>query len=129
MTNIPDELLYTEHHEWVRVEGDTATVGLTDHAQEQLGDITFVELPEPGDKLTADGEACALESAKAAASIYAPADGEVSEVNEDLEDDPAAVNSDCYGAGWIYRMKLSDASQLDKLMKADDYKKMLESEQ
>ncbi|MGC9453520.1 MAG: glycine cleavage system protein GcvH [Phycisphaerae bacterium] len=127
MTNVPDELLYTEQHEWAKVEGDTVTVGISDHAQEQLGDITFVELPEVGDKLTAGGEACALESTKAAASIYAPADGEVAEVNEALEDDPAAVNSDPYGAGWIYKMKVSDSSQLDKLMKPDDYRKMLES--
>lgn len=127
MTNVPDDMLFTEHHEWVKLDGETATVGITDHAQEQLGDITFVELPEVGDKLTADGEACAMESTKAAASIYAPADGEVTEVNESLEDDPAAVNSDPYGAGWIYRMKVSDTSQIDKLLKADDYKKMLES--
>lgn len=127
MTNVPDELLYTEQHEWVKLEGDTATIGISEHAQQQLGDITFVELPEVGDKLTAGGEACALESTKAAASIYAPADGEVTEVNEALEDDPAAVNSDPYGSGWIYKMKCSDASQLEKLMKADDYKKMLES--
>ena len=80
MTNVPDELLFTEQHEWVKRDGGTATVGISDHAQEQLGDITFVELPQVGDELTAGGEACAIESCKAAASIYAPADGKVTEV-------------------------------------------------
>lgn len=129
MTNVPDGLLYTEQHEWVKLEGNVATVGISAHAQEQLGDITFVELPEAGDELTAGGEACAIESCKAAASIYAPADGKVAEVNEALEDDPAAVNSDPYGQGWIYKLEVSDPSQLDKLMKADAYRQMLEAGQ
>jgi len=129
MTNVPDDMLYTEQHEWVKLTGQVATVGITDHAQQQLGDITFVELPEVGDELTRGGEACAIESCKAAASIYSPADGKVTEVNEALELDPAAVNSDPYGQGWIYKMQSSDASQLDALMKAGAYKQMLEGGQ
>ena len=127
--NVPDDLLYTEEHEWVRREGDAATVGITDHAQEALGDVTFVEMPAPGAAVTKGGEACAIESAKAAASIYAPADGKIVAGNEEVEADPALVNSDPYGAGWIYKMELADAAQLDALMTPEQYRRFLQQEQ
>ena len=122
---LASDLLYTSEHEWVRVEGDVATVGITDHAQEALGDITFVELPATGKELTRGQEACPIESTKAAASIYAPAAGKVTEANSALEGDPGAVNSDPYGAGWIYKMALADPAELDALMNAKQYEQFL----
>jgi glycine cleavage system H protein len=122
MSDIPAELLYRESHEWVRDEGDgTVVVGISDHAQEALGDMVFVELPEPGMSYE-QGDACAVvESVKAASDIYAPLDGEVVEANGALEDSPELVNSDPYGDGWLFRMIPSDPSQLDSLLKAKDY--------
>ena len=121
--NVPKELKYAESHEWMRAEDDgTVTVGITDHAQEALGDLVFIELPAIGRKLAA-GEACAVvESVKAASDVYAPVDGTVTEGNGQLEEDPALVNSDPEGEGWFFRMTLSDKSQLDGLMNADAYK-------
>ncbi len=123
---VPSELLYTRQHEWVKLEGSVATVGISDHAQEALGDITYVELPAVGGEVTQGAEACAIESSKAAASIYAPADGKIAEVNAALEDDPSLVNSDPYGAGWVYKLEL--AGELRDLMKADEYEKFLAEE-
>ncbi len=123
---IPDDLSYTDQHEWIRLEGETATVGITDHAQQQLGDMTFVELPSPGQKCTKGQEVLSVESCKAAASVYAPADGEVTEVNDSLEDDPGLVNNEPYGQGWIYRMKLADPGQADDLMDPAAYKEFCE---
>jgi glycine cleavage system H protein len=122
MSDIPAELLYRESHEWVRDEGDgTVVVGISDHAQNALGDMVFVELPEPGMSYE-QGDACAVvESVKAASDIYAPLDGEVVEANGALEDAPELVNSDPYGDGWLFRMIPSDPSQLDSLLKADSY--------
>ncbi len=125
----PTDLRYTTQHEWVRLDGGVATVGITDHAQSALGDITFVELPPAGDQFAKGAEVCAIESAKAAASIYAPGAGTVTEVNEALEDDPGAVNSDCYGDGWIYRIELADAAELDALMDAAAYEEFLAQEE
>ena len=113
---------YTEEHEWIRVEGDTATVGITDFAQGQLGDIVFVELPEAGRELTKGGEAAVVESVKAASDVYAPVDGEVTEANAALADDPALANSDPEGEGWFFRLRLADRSQLEGLMNAEAYK-------
>lgn len=113
---------YTEDHEWITVEGDVATVGISNHAQEQLGDIVFIELPETGKALGKGKEAAVVESVKAASEIYAPADGEVVEVNESLNDEPGKVNSDPEGEGWFFKMKLSDASQVADLMDAAAYK-------
>jgi len=113
---------YTEDHEWITVEGDVATVGISDHAQEQLGDIVFIELPEVGKALEKGKEAAVVESVKAASEIYAPADGEVVEVNESLNDEPGKVNSDPEGGGWFFKMKLGDASQVASLMDAAAYK-------
>jgi len=116
------EKRYTEDHEWVMVSGDEATVGISDHAQEQLGDIVFIELPEVGKALTKGKEAAVVESVKAASEIYAPADGEVTAVNEALNDEPAKVNSDAEGSGWFFKMKLSDPSQVAALMDEAAYK-------
>jgi glycine cleavage system H protein len=119
---------YTEEHEWIRVEGDEATVGITDFAQGQLGDIVFVELPEAGRQVTKGGEAAVVESVKAASDVYAPVDGEVVEPNPALGDDPSLVNSDPEGEGWFFRLRLSDPSQLEGLMDADAYKSFADSQ-
>lgn len=120
------EKRYTEDHEWVAVSGDEATVGISNHAQEQLGDIVFVELPEIGKALAKGKEAAVVESVKAASEIYAPLDGEVTAVNEALNDEPGKVNSDPEGDGWFFKMKLKDAAQLDSLMDAAAYKAFVE---
>jgi len=122
---VPQELKYTDQHEWVKLEDNSITIGITDHAQNALGEITFVELPTAGAELAQGDEACAIESCKAAASIYAPADGKVTEANEALADDPGLVNKDCYGEGWIYKMELSDPSQIEKLMTSEQYEQFL----
>jgi len=113
---------YTKEHEWIRVEGDTATVGITDFAQGQLGDVVFVELPEAGKQVSQGGEAAVVESVKAASDVYAPVSGEVVEANQALVDDSSLVNSDPEGEGWFFRVRLSDPSQLDGLMDGDAYK-------
>ena len=107
---------YTEDHEWIRVEDGKATVGITDYAQEQLGDLVFVELPEAGKALTKGDVAVVVESVKAASDVYAPVDGEITGVNEALSGDPSLVNSAAEGDGWLFKMKLSDTSQLEGLM-------------
>ncbi|SEK96824.1 glycine cleavage system protein GcvH [Ectothiorhodospira marina] len=129
MSHVPAELKYAKSHEWVRQESDgTLTVGISDHAQELLGDLVFVETPEEGATLDA-GTACAVvESVKAASDVYAPVSGEVVAVNEQLGDSPELVNSDAYGEGWIFRVKPGDASELDALMDADAYNQHLEAE-
>ncbi len=109
-------IYYTEDHEWLSVEGDIATVGITDYAQEQLGDLVFVELPEAGKSLSRGDTAVVVESVKAASDVYAPVDGEVVDANEALTSEPALVNSAATGDGWLWKMKLSDKSQLDGLM-------------
>ncbi len=118
---------FTKDHEWVRVEGDIGTVGLTDYAQEQLGDIVFVELPDVGRQLDKGGEAVVIESVKAAGELYAPAVGEVTEVNESLGDDPAQVNSDPMGGGWFFKMRIGALSELDELMDETAYQTLLDS--
>jgi len=122
MSEIQSDLLYRESHEWVRVEDDSGIViGISDHAQEALGDMVYVELPEPGMSYE-QGEACAVvESVKAASDIYAPVSGEVVQANAELEDSPELVNSSPYGEGWLFRMIPSDPSQIDGLLGADDY--------
>ena len=107
---------FTDEHEWIEIDGDTATVGITDYAQSQLGDIVFVEVPDKGAQLTKGGDAAVVESVKAASDVYAPIDGEVTEANAALEDDPALVNTDPQGAGWFFRMSVGDKSQLHGLM-------------
>ena len=128
MSNVPTELKYTKSHEWVRDNGDgTVTVGITDHAQEQLGDLVFVELPEAGRALGAGEECVVIESVKAAADVYSPVAGEVAEVNNKLEEAPELINSDAYGEGWI--LKLGGASGLDALMSPEDYGAQLAAEE
>ena len=124
----PEDLKYTPEHEWVRLDGGVATVGITDHAQEALSDIVYVELPEVGAKFTKGEEVVVLESTKAAASVYAPAAGEAVEVNAALPDDPGAVNRDACGAGWMYRLALDDESELAGLMDAAAYEQLLADE-
>jgi glycine cleavage system H protein len=110
------DIRYTKDHEYVRLDGDVATIGITDHAQEQLGDIVFVELPEIGKKVEQCAEAAVVESVKAASEVYAPLSGEVIEVNSALEGEPAKVNEDPLGAGWFLKLKLNDRSQFDALL-------------
>ena len=129
MSNIPADLMFTNSHEWVKDEGDeTVTIGITDHAQELLGDLVFVELPDIGDVIESGGEAGVVESVKAASDIYSPISGEVIEINEDLVDSPELVNEQPYDNGWIYKMKLNNASELDELLDAEAYTEVVESE-
>jgi glycine cleavage system H protein len=118
---------FTKEHEWVRVEGDTATVGISNHAQEQLGDIVFAEVPEAGKQLSKGQEAAVVESVKAASDVYAPVSGEVTEGNSAVADDPALVNSDPEGAGWFFKLKLSDPGELDSLMDEAAYRDFVAS--
>ena len=123
MSELPIELRVASSHEWARLEEDgSITVGITDHAQEALGDVVFVELPEVGDTLAAGGEAGVVESVKAASDIYSPVGGEVIAINDHLEDEPETVNSDPYNDGWFFKLQPSDTSELDNLLSADDYK-------
>lgn len=119
----PDDLRYTRDHEWVRLQGDIATVGITDHAQEELSDVVFVELPDMGD-IDKGSPVAVVESVKAASDIYAPIAGEIVEVNLDLVADPAKINTDPYDGGWIYKIKVSDPLQVEALMDAGSYTSM-----
>ena len=119
------DVRYTDQHEWIRLDGDEATVGITKFAAESLGDVVFVELPASGKVVKAGGEAAVVESVKAASEIYAPVAGEVAEVNRAVADDPAKVNADPEGAAWFFRMKLTDESELAKLMTKDQYAEFL----
>ena len=112
---------YTEDHEWLKIEGDTATVGITSHAQDALGDVVFVDLPAVGATLAQKDTAGVVESVKAAADVYMPVSGEITEINEALKDDPSLANSDPLGAGWFFKVRLSDKSQLDTLMDETSY--------
>lgn len=114
-------VFYTKEHEWVRIEGDNATVGISEFAQGQLGDVVFVEVPEPGRQVSRGGEAAVVESVKAASDIYSPVGGEVLEGNQALVDDPALVNSDPEGEGWFFRLRLADSNEVNDLMNPDQY--------
>ena len=121
MANVPSDLKYAKSHEWVRVVGDVATVGITDHAQHELTDVVFVELPEAGKKAKA-GDACAVvESVKTASDIYSPVSGEILETNKPVVDNPALVNTDPYGAGWFYKIKLSNPAEVNALLTPEQY--------
>lgn len=122
---IPAKLKYTEEHEWVDVEGDIAVIGITDYAQSELGDLVHIELPQVGDTVTQMESFGTVEAVKAASDLYAPVSGTVVEVNTDLQDRPDLVNKDPYGAGWIIKVKLSDPSELDRLLDAEKYKSMI----
>ena len=122
MSNIPADLKYVASHEWIRLESDgTVTVGITDFAQDQLGDVVFVELPEVDSEVTVDQDIAVVESVKAASDIYAPLAGKIIAVNDDLADAPEKVNEDPYGDAWFFKMELADAADLDKLLDADGY--------
>ncbi len=125
--DFPQELKYSKEHEWIKVEGDTATIGITDYAQNELGDVVFVELPESGESFKKNEAFGTIEAVKAVSELYVPVSGEVVEINEKLEDDAALVNSSPYGDGWMIKVKLSDQGELDELMDAGAYKEMVES--
>jgi len=125
MSNVPADLKYAKSHEWVRINGDAGTVGITDHAQHELTDIVFVELPAVGRKVKA-GEACAVvESVKTASDIYSPVSGEIIEINPAVVDNPALVNTDPHAAGWFYKLKLSQPAELEMLLSPSDYLKQI----
>ncbi len=124
--SVPEELQYTRSHEWVRTEGDTATIGITDHAQDELGDVVFVELPEVGATLDAGDSFGTVESVKAVSDLYTPVGGEVTEVNEALNDQPEKINEDPYGEGWMVKLRVSDEGS--GLLSASDYEQFVEEE-
>ena len=123
--NVPENLKYTKTHEWVRVDKDIITVGITDFAQHQLSELTFVELPEVGTELSEKDEAAVVESVKAASDVYAPVDGVITAVNEELASKPELANNDPYGAGWLFKMKIEKASDLDTLLDPVSYEELL----
>lgn len=127
MTTVPEELQYTAEHEWTAIEGSTATVGITDHAQNALGDVVYVSIPAPGTKVTA-GEPCGeVESTKSVSDLYSPVDGEVTEVNPEIEENPGLINSDPYGAGWLFKVALSasDGELPPGLLSAAEYEDLI----
>ena len=121
MSNIPSELKFLSSHEWVLIEGDVATIGVSDHAQELLGDLVFVELPEEGSSISAGDSVGVIESVKAASDTYAPVSGEVVEINSELEDSPERINDDAYGDGWMYKVKMEDPGEVSDLLDANAY--------
>ncbi|MBN1408328.1 MAG: glycine cleavage system protein GcvH [Calditrichaceae bacterium] len=120
--NIPSDLKYTKDHEWIKVDGDTATVGITDYAQGELGDVVYVELPEEGAEVSMNEAFGSIEAVKAVADIFSPVSGEVIEINEAIQDEPEKVNQDAYGAGWMVKIRLSNPDELSQLMDAAAYK-------
>ena len=126
MSQVPGNLKYTKDHEWIRLEDDgSCLVGITDHAQESLGDVTFVELPSPGDSFDAEAVFGVVESVKAASDLYMPVSGKILEVNESLLDQPEKVNADSYGEGWMVRVQVEDAASLEQLLGPEEYRKVL----
>jgi glycine cleavage system H protein len=128
MSNIPEGLYYSKDHEWVKVEGETGTVGITDHAQSALGDVVYVELPKAGETFAAHESFGSVESVKAVSELFIPVGGEVVEVNETLQDDPEKVNTDPYGDAWMIRVRLSEPGAVDGLLNAAEYEDYLKSE-
>ena len=128
MSKVPENLRYSKDHEWIRVEGETGTVGITDHAQDSLGDVVYVELPKVGDTFEAHGAFGSVESVKAVSELFLPVAGEVIEVNESLQDEPERVNSDPYGEGWMVRVRLSNPGEVDGLLDPAEYEDFLKSE-
>ena len=119
--NIPTDLKYTKEHEWVKIEGNLAIIGITDYAQGELGDIVFVELPSVGDEIKAGDSFGTIEAVKAVSEIFAPVSGKITEINELLEDDPMVINSDPYGNGWMIKIEVTDAGAVEALLSSDDY--------
>ena len=128
MANVPEDLQYSKDHEWLRVEGDVAVIGITDYAQNSLGDVVYVELPKPGEKFEAHESFGSVESVKAVSEIFTPVSGEVVEVNESLSDEPEKVNNDPYGEGWMVRVRLSNPGEVDSLLSAAEYEDFTKSE-
>ncbi|WP_028109189.1 glycine cleavage system protein GcvH [Ferrimonas futtsuensis] len=129
MSNIPSELKYTSSHEWIRPEGDNEyTIGITEHAQELLGDMVFVDLPDVGDEVNAGDDTAVAESVKAASDVYSPLTGEVVAINEELEDSPELVNSDPFGDGWLFRIRISDEAELANLLDGEGYQAVIDDE-
>jgi glycine cleavage system H protein len=128
MSSIPEDNKYAKSHEYAHAEGDIATIGITDYAQAQLGDVVFVELPQVGAQLDANEELGSIESVKAVSELFAPVSGEVVEINEALNENPALVNTDPYGDGWMIRIRMSDPTELDELMNAEEYEEYIEKE-
>jgi glycine cleavage system H protein len=129
MANVPENLHYSKDHEWVRVEGDLAVIGITDHAQEQLGDVVYVELPKSGEAFAANESFGSVESVKAVSEIFTPVSGEVAEVNESLNDEPEKVNKDPYNDGWMIKMKMSAPGEVDSLLNAAEYEDFTKAEE
>ena len=129
MSAYPDDRRYTKSHEWIRLDGDVATVGISDHAQKELGEIVFVELPEVGEIFDANEEFGTIESVKAVSELFLPVAGEILELNKVLADEPGAVNEDPHGDGWLVKIKISSDAELDELMNAADYEKFIEEEE
>jgi len=123
--NTPENLRYTKDHEWIALDGDVATIGITDHAQEELTDVVFVELPEAGRQVEAEDPVAVVESVKAASDVYAPLAGEIVEANEEVVNDPSLVNTDPYGKGWLFKIKLSDPGAVESLMDAEAYRALI----
>jgi glycine cleavage system H protein len=128
MANIPDDLHYSKDHEWVRVDGGVAIVGITDHAQNQLGDVVYVELPKAGDEFGANEPFGSVESVKAVSEVFSPVSGEIVEVNSSLQDAPEKVNADPYGEGWMIRVKMSNAGEVDSMLSAAEYEDFTKGE-
>ena len=129
MNNVPSELKFLSSHEWLAVDGDIATIGVSDHAQELLGDLVFVELPEEGSTVLIGDTVAVIESVKAASDTYAPISGEIIEVNSELEDSPEKINDDPYGDGWMYKIKIEDHSEVDDMLDASAYAEIIAEEE
>ena len=129
MANVPEDLHYSKDHEWVRVEGDVAVIGITDHAQEQLGDVVYVELPKAGEAFAANESFGSVESVKAVSEIFTPVSGGVTEVNDSLNDEPEKVNKDPYNDGWMIKMKMSAPGEVDSLLNAAEYEDFTKAEE
>ena len=129
MANVPDNLHYSKDHEWVRVESGVAVIGITDHAQEQLGDVVYVELPKPGETFSANESFGSVESVKAVSEIFTPVSGEIAEFNESLNDEPEKVNKDPYGDGWMIKVKMSTPGEVDSLLTAAEYEDFTKAEE
>ena len=128
MANVPEDLHYSKDHEWVRVDGNIATIGITDYAQNSLGDVVYVELSKPGDELAANESFGSVESVKAVSEIFTPVSGVVSRINESLADEPEKVNSDPYGEGWMVRLRMSNSGEVDSLLTAAEYEDFTKAE-
>ena len=128
MANVPEELHYSKDHEWIRVEGDVGTIGITDHAQHSLGDVVYVELPKAGESFAAHEPFGSVESVKAVSEIFTPVGGEVLEVNEALQDEPERVNTDPYGDGWMIRVRMTSPGEVDSLLSAAEYEDFTKAE-